>query len=237
MHPLPQLLGQLLGISLDARRAHRKQHARLATSLDDALGPRATNLVVRVEDVRKLFGVGGSGWVGEEVFEDEGVLERLAGALALPGRGGVCGVAEQRDAALGESGCDCVVEDGPFGELGAFEELCLRRMLAENWAANGIPGAVVMGQWERDFTSTRPRACGPHPSNIRSSSSQLQGTLHFSCSHLVFSGFTAAMLTILPCSMGELRSARPESVHRSVIDISLLHLRASGEAAEGSKDG
>ena len=123
MHPPPQLLRQFLRISLDARRAHRKQHARLPTSLDDALGPRATNLVVRVEDVGELFGVGGSGGVGEEVFEDEGVLERLAGALALPGGGGVRGVAEQCDAALGECGCHCVVEDGPFGELGTFEEL------------------------------------------------------------------------------------------------------------------
>ena len=65
------------------------------------------------------------------MFEDEGVFERLAGALALPGRGGVRGVAEQRDAALGERGRDRVVEDGPFGELGAFEELLLRRVLAE----------------------------------------------------------------------------------------------------------
>ena len=65
------------------------------------------------------------------MFEDEGVFERLAGALALPGRGGVRGVAEQRDAALGEGGCDRVVEDGPLGELGAFEELLLRRVLAE----------------------------------------------------------------------------------------------------------
>ena len=126
MHPLPQLLRQLPSISLNTRRAHRKQHARLATSLDDALGPRATNLVVRIEDVRKLFGVRGSGRVGKKVFEDEGVLERLAGALALPGRGGVRGVAEQGHAALGECRRDGVVEDGPFGELGAFEELCLR---------------------------------------------------------------------------------------------------------------
>ena len=123
MHALPQLFRQPLRISLDARRAHGEQHARLPTSLDDALGPRATNLVVGVEDVGELLGGGGSGWVGEEVFEDEGVLERLAGALALPGGGGVRGVAEQGDAALGEGGGDRVVEDGPFGELGAFEEL------------------------------------------------------------------------------------------------------------------
>ena len=58
MHPLPQLLRQLLRISLDARRAHREQHARLPTSLDDALSPRAANLVVRVEDIGKLLGVG-----------------------------------------------------------------------------------------------------------------------------------------------------------------------------------
>ena len=141
MHPPPQLLRQLLRIGLNARRAHSEQHARLATSLDDALGPRAANLVVRIKDVGKLFGSGGSGGVGEEVFEDEGVFERLAGALALPGGGGVRGVAEQGDAALGEGRGDCVVEDGPFGELGAFEELWL----------SGMPVALVIGRlrWRR----------------------------------------------------------------------------------------
>ena len=123
MHPPPQLLGQFLRIRLNARRAHRKQHARLAARLDDALGARAPDLVVGVEDVGELRGGGGRRGVGEKVFEDEGVLERLAGALALPGGGGVGGVAEEGDAAFCEGGGDGVVEDGPFGEFGAFEEL------------------------------------------------------------------------------------------------------------------
>ena len=93
MHTPPQLLGQFPRISLNPRRAHSKQHAGLATRLNDALSPRAPNLIVRVEDVRDLLCGGGSGGVGEEVFEDEGVLEGLAGALALPGCGGVRGVA------------------------------------------------------------------------------------------------------------------------------------------------
>ena len=126
VHPLSQLLGQLLRISLDTRRAHSEQHARLPTSLDDALSPRATNLVVRIEYVGKLLGLGGSRRISEEVCEDEGVFERLASALALPGRGSMRGIAEQCNAALGECRCDCVVEDGPFGELGALEELWLR---------------------------------------------------------------------------------------------------------------
>ena len=70
MHTLPQLLGQFLRISLNARRAHREQHARLPTSLDDALSPRAANLVIGVEDIGKLLGIGGSRRVGEEVFQD-----------------------------------------------------------------------------------------------------------------------------------------------------------------------
>ena len=115
MHPPAQLLRQLLRISLNTRRAHSKQHARLPTSLDNTLGPRATNLVVCVEDVVQLLGGGGSRRVSEEVLEDEGVLEGLACALTLPGGGRVGGVAEQSDAAFGEGGSDCVIEDGPFG--------------------------------------------------------------------------------------------------------------------------
>ena len=94
MHPLPQLLRQLLRIRLDARRAHREQQSRFATRLDHTLGSRTADLIVGVEDILHLRVVGRRGRVGEEMFEDEGVLERLAGALALPGCGCVGGVAE-----------------------------------------------------------------------------------------------------------------------------------------------
>ena len=94
MHPPPQLLRQLLRISFDPRRAHRKQHPGLPTRLDNALRTRTANLVVGMKHIGELFVSGGGGWVSQEVFEDEGVLERLACALALPGCGGVRGVAE-----------------------------------------------------------------------------------------------------------------------------------------------
>ena len=63
------------------------------------------------------------------------------------------GVAEQRDAALGEGRCDCVVEDGPFGELGTFEELWLSWMLAEDWAA----GMVAWGVGDGTVAEILPR--------------------------------------------------------------------------------
>ena len=85
------------------------------------------------------------------MFEDEGVFERLAGALALPGRGSVRGVAEQSDATLGEGRCDCVVEDGPFCELGAFEELWLSWMLAKDWAAGKVAWGVGDGTVAEDL--------------------------------------------------------------------------------------
>ena len=105
MHTLTQLLRQLLSIGLDTGRAHSEQQSRLPTSLDDTLGARATDLIVGVEDVGDLLAGWGGGCVGEEVFEDEGVFERLARALSLPGRGGVRGIAEQSDAAFEVSGC------------------------------------------------------------------------------------------------------------------------------------
>lgn len=54
MHPLAQLLGQLLRIGFDSRRAHGEKQSRFPTRLDHTLGPRAANLVVCVEHVRDL---------------------------------------------------------------------------------------------------------------------------------------------------------------------------------------
>ena len=94
MHPLPQLPRHLLRIVFNARSAHSKQDTRLPTCLDDTLSPRSTDLIIGVEHVRDLRAVGGSGRVGEEVLEDEGVFEGLACALALPGCSRVGGVAD-----------------------------------------------------------------------------------------------------------------------------------------------
>ena len=115
VHPPPQLLGQLLRIRLNPRRAHRKQQSRLPARLDNALGARAANLIIRIKDIGDLFEVRGRGSVSEEVLEDEGVFEGLSGTLSLPGGGGVCGVAEQSDAAFEVGWGQGVVEDGPFG--------------------------------------------------------------------------------------------------------------------------
>lgn len=94
------------------------------------------------------------------------------------------------------------------GPLRSYDQ----RICQQGWQAGSTPKVMVIDWQGGLLTSTKPRACGPHPSNIRSSSSQSQGILHFSCSHLRFSGFTAAMLTTLPCSIGELRSARPNEI-------------------------
>lgn len=115
MHPPAQLLRHLLQIAFDTRSAHAKQQSRLAARLDDTLCPGAANLIVGVEHVGDLRAVGGSGCVGEEVLEGEGVFERLACALSLPWRGRVGGIAEQCHAAFGVRGCQGVVKDCPSG--------------------------------------------------------------------------------------------------------------------------
>ena len=56
MHPPPQLLRQLPRISLNTRHAHSKQYPRLPTRLNNTLGARAANLIVRVKDVGQLLG-------------------------------------------------------------------------------------------------------------------------------------------------------------------------------------
>ena len=104
MHPLLQLGRKLLDIGPDARQLHSEEDARLPTRGDDALGAGAADLVVGVEGVGELLGGWRGGGVGEKVREDEGVFEGLACALALIGGGGVGGIAEQGDAALGEGG-------------------------------------------------------------------------------------------------------------------------------------
>ena len=92
VHPLAQLLRQLLRISLDTRRAHGEKQSRLPTRLDHTLSPRAANLVVCVEHVRDLLCVGGGGWIGEKVCDGESIFECLTCTLSLPRRGCVCGI-------------------------------------------------------------------------------------------------------------------------------------------------
>ena len=123
MHPLAQLPRHLLRIVFNARSAHREKYTCLPTRFDDTLSPRSTDLVIGVEYVGDLRAVGRGGRVGEEVLEDEGVFERLACALALPGRSRVRGVADQCHAAFRVCRGQGVVPDCPFGELGAFEKL------------------------------------------------------------------------------------------------------------------
>ena len=114
MHSLPQLLRQLLRIRLNTRRAHREKQSRLPARLDDTLSARTANLIIGIEDIGNLLEVRGRGSVGEEVLEDEGVFERLAGTLSLPGGSGVSGIAEQRDAAFEVCRGQCVIQDCPF---------------------------------------------------------------------------------------------------------------------------
>lgn len=93
MHPLAQLLRHLFQIAFNTSGPHTKKHAGLPTRFDYTLGPRSAYLIVGVEHIRKLRAIGGGGWVGQKVLENERVFERLACALSLPGCGCVCGVA------------------------------------------------------------------------------------------------------------------------------------------------
>ena len=126
MHPLSQLPRHLLRIVFNTRSAHSEKDTRLPTRFDNTLSPRSTNLVIGVEYVGNLRAVRRSGRVREEVLEDEGVFERLARALSLPGCSRVRGVADQCDAAFGVCRGQGVVPDCPFGEFGVFEKLWLR---------------------------------------------------------------------------------------------------------------
>ena len=120
MHPRHRLLPNLLQIAPHPRRLHRNQQPRLPRRLDDFLTPRSADLIVRRE------GVGDEFWVvdfAEEGFEDEGVFDGLAGALALVGGGGVRGVAHHGYVAQGVGGGGEVVTHGPHGEVGVVHEL------------------------------------------------------------------------------------------------------------------
>ena len=120
MHPRLQPLADLLQIRPDALGQHAEQQARLPRRLDHALAPRPPDLIVRREGVRDARGVADA---AEEGGEHEGVLDGLAGALALVGGRGVGGVAHHGDVADGIGGGGEVVAHGPGGQVRGVEEL------------------------------------------------------------------------------------------------------------------
>ena len=120
MHPRHRLLLDLLKIAPNPRRLHGNQHPRLPRRLDDSLAPGPADLIVRREGVGDEFGVVD---FAEEGFEDEGVFDGLAGALALVGGGSVGGVSHHGYVAEGVCGGGEVVAHGPHGQVGVVHEL------------------------------------------------------------------------------------------------------------------
>ena len=142
MHPMLRLLPNPVEIASDPRRHHGNQQARLPRRLDDSLAPRPADLVVRREGVGDVLGAAD---FAEEGFEHEGVFDRLSGALALVGGGGVRGVPHHGDVVKGECGGGEVVAHSPHGQIGTVHQL---DETVGRWAPAGEKGVeLVFGGW------------------------------------------------------------------------------------------
>ena len=161
MHPRHRLLPYLLQIAPNPRRLHGNQHPRLPGRLHDSLASRPADLIVRRE------GVGDEFWVvdfAEEGFEDGGVFDGLAGALALVGGGGVGGVAHHGYVAEGVCGGGEVVAHGPHGEIGIVHEL---DEAVGRWAPAGEEFVELgFGGWEDALFAFPGRVLKVHGYNV-----------------------------------------------------------------------
>ena len=151
MHPLLHLGSNLLQIVPDALSHHAEQLARLPGRRDDFLAAGTTHQVVSGEGVGDEVGTTEA---AEEGFEDEGVFDGLAGALALEGRRGVGGVAHHGDRAVGVGCGGEVVAHGPHGQVGGVEEG--DQVLGRGTPAGEEGGELRGGGWEDPFVGAFP---------------------------------------------------------------------------------